>query len=268
MNQSMTKKERKRQLKADLADLEKKLVTDQAALKAFAERWKAGFRSYTLTNFILAWGQRPNVSILAGFKQWKDRGRYVKKGEHAIWIFAPYLKKVKAEDREDDREEEEKILNGFFPVPVFDVSQTEGEDLDLGANDVQGNGDYSLEDLAGKFPEYPLEYRDGLADGTTDGKTIRVSRRKNKAQQIAAYLHELSHILLQHTEGADRENLPHDKAEVEAESVAYITGLCLGIDSRDSLAYVGGFNGNSNHLRSQASLILKTAERILKRIQK
>jgi hypothetical protein len=259
----MTKQERKQQLKADLADLERKIITDQAALEAFAERWRSGFRSYTLTNFLLAWGQRPNVSILAGFKQWKDRGRYVKKGERAVWIFAPYLKKIEAEDED----EEEQILKGFFPVPVFDVSQTEGEDLDIGANDVKGRSCHSLEDLAGKFPEYPLVMTEGLEDGHTDGRTIEISRRKNKAQQITAYLHELAHILLQHTKGADRENLAHDLGEVEAESVAYLTGLCLGINSRDSLRYLGGFNGKGDHLKSQASLILKTAERILKRIE-
>lgn len=58
-----------------------------------------------------------------GFHQWKQVNRSVKKGAHAIYIFAPRFVKKK-EDGEDS------ILTGFLTVPVFRMEDTEGESLD------------------------------------------------------------------------------------------------------------------------------------------
>jgi hypothetical protein len=58
------------------------------------------------------------------FGQWLDVKRAVKKGEHArAIILAPCTKKIK------DGDEERTAVFGFRGVPVFDVSQTDGEAL-------------------------------------------------------------------------------------------------------------------------------------------
>ncbi len=73
-----------------------------------------------------------NCSQVAGYKKWKELGRTVKKGEKAIWILAPYIKKIKVKKKNEDKEEEgeEEIIQGFFSVPVFDISQTEGKPIE------------------------------------------------------------------------------------------------------------------------------------------
>ena len=83
------------------------------------------FHQYSLFNqFIL---MIHGCSQVAGYKKWKEFGRTVKKEEKAVWILAPYFKK---EIREN--EEEEKVIRGFFSVPVFDIAQTEGKEIERG----------------------------------------------------------------------------------------------------------------------------------------
>ena len=55
-------------------------------------------------------------------------GRTVKKGQKGIGIIAPMVGKKKDEDGQSS-EAGEKMLFGFKVVHVFDVSQTEGDDL-------------------------------------------------------------------------------------------------------------------------------------------
>jgi len=59
--------------------------------------------------------QEPKATIVGGFNQWKAAGRYVRKGESGIGIWAP----GKAKDAVDDQDIR------FFMITVFDVSQTE-----------------------------------------------------------------------------------------------------------------------------------------------
>jgi antirestriction protein ArdC len=66
------------------------------------------------------------TSDARGFRQWKEAGRYVKKGSKSFMILAPrFMKKQSA-----DEGETEPILAGFLAVPVFKVEDTEGEPLD------------------------------------------------------------------------------------------------------------------------------------------
>ena len=60
-----------------------------------------------------------------GFLQWKEVGRFPKKGSHAVYILAPRFSKV-----QKDTEDEDRILSGFIAVPVFLVEDTEGKSLD------------------------------------------------------------------------------------------------------------------------------------------
>jgi hypothetical protein len=67
-------------------------------------------------NAALAALQRPNVSLVGGFQQWRKAGRMVRKGEKAIGIFLPLVR------TSDDGE---AAGLAFRVVNVFDISQTE-----------------------------------------------------------------------------------------------------------------------------------------------
>lgn len=63
-----------------------------------------------------------------GYDQWRQVGRYVKKGAKAFYILAPRTKTVKEVD-EEGNEVERTVLIGFIAVPVFRYEDTEGEPL-------------------------------------------------------------------------------------------------------------------------------------------
>jgi antirestriction protein ArdC len=61
-----------------------------------------------------------------GYRQWKQVGRYVKKGSKAIYILVPRITKTV-----DSRTgEEETMLKGFVCKPVFRVEDTDGDPLE------------------------------------------------------------------------------------------------------------------------------------------
>ena len=61
-----------------------------------------------------------------GYRQWKEAGRYVKKGSKAFYILVPYIAKT---DNEETGETEH-FLKGFLCKPVFRAEDTAGDPLD------------------------------------------------------------------------------------------------------------------------------------------
>lgn len=64
-----------------------------------------------------------------GFRQWKEVGRTVKRGARAFYILGPCTVIAKQDDPDRGIEEGDTILTGFRALPVFGLSQTEGEPL-------------------------------------------------------------------------------------------------------------------------------------------
>jgi len=93
-----------------------------------------GLHRWSLNNRMLALmqlaerGEDLDGAHLAGFRQWQDLNRRVRKGEKAIWILAPTKRKL-VEESEDGQKNERVIVTGFRAVPVFNISQTDGEAL-------------------------------------------------------------------------------------------------------------------------------------------
>lgn len=84
-------------------------------------------RAWTWTNRLVA--LRRGHVYAAGFRQWQEVGRHVKKGEHAFHILAPRITKAKEDDEDRGVKEGDPITLGFLAVPVFGYLQTEGEPL-------------------------------------------------------------------------------------------------------------------------------------------
>jgi antirestriction protein ArdC len=262
----MKRKDRNKILLSKLKDLSSELVTDPDKLKAFADRWRGGFRQYSFYNLLLIACQRNDASLCAGFKQWNKHNRFVMKGQEALWILAPGFIKVK--DKNGDGEEEEegtKQVKYFFSVPVFDISQTSGQDLVLGNSEVKGNGDLTLDDVSAKF-DFPMKVNESLADGSTDGKSIKVAKRTSQAQMVAAYFHELAHILLDHAKDRGY-GLSREVKELEAEATSYLVCSCVGIENEGAKKYIGHWKGTVEKIDKSAMKILGTAEKILRQVK-
>jgi len=82
------------------------------------------FHDYSIGNLILIMVQKPEATRVAGFKTWKDLGRWVKKGEKGIAILAPCLppKGQRSKPREGENEEEEIEVSPLYfkVVHVFE----------------------------------------------------------------------------------------------------------------------------------------------------
>jgi antirestriction protein ArdC len=220
------------------------------------------FHRYSFNNHLMIFLQRPDATVVAGFNRWKSLGRFVKKGEKGIAIFAPCRYKTKVET--DAGEETVQQIRGFRVVHVFDISQTEGEelpDLDavrprlLDADAPEGIWDALVAQAAAAGFEV-IRKRRGSENGYCDFSSKQIGVRPDvaPAQAIKTLIHELGHALLHSDE------LPRSKevAEVEVESVAYIVCDAIGLDSGDySFAYVARWSDGATEL------IKDTAERVI-----
>lgn len=266
-------KERKKVLQEKLNELASNLITDVEKLKEFARNWSAGFHHYSFYNLLLIWCQKPKATLCAGFKQWiKKHKRFVRKGEKALWILAPIFKKEKKVEEIKDadgnvvetKEKEIDKLVGFTSVPVFDVSQTEGEALDIGGNNVKANGELpNVEEIGKKFG-FPVRISQGVADGWTNGKEIVLCERKNKAQMVACFFHELGHNLCGHLK--DRKDVSRERAELEAEAVSFLVCSCLNIENNNSASYISCWKGDREKIEQSAYKVLGASEKILKKV--
>ncbi len=81
-------------------------------------------------NHMLAAMQCDGATMVAGFRQWLAAGRSVRKGQTALYIFAPAGRgKAEAEPPASAGADPGAVEGGesvrFLLVPVFDVSQTD-----------------------------------------------------------------------------------------------------------------------------------------------
>ncbi len=79
----------------------------------------ARFHSYSANNCLLIRSQRSDASRVAGLKQWNGLGYTVRKGERAIWVWAPVTKKTDEAGTGVVRE----IVVAFRPAPAFYAAQ-------------------------------------------------------------------------------------------------------------------------------------------------
>jgi len=107
-------------------------LTDGIAQLTSSEAWtawlrvQARFHRYSFSNALLIALQCPEATRVTGFHTWRRLGRTVQRGESALWILAPVTRRVVSDD---DPEQSTRVVTAFKPVPVFDVSQTSGDDL-------------------------------------------------------------------------------------------------------------------------------------------
>ncbi len=156
---------------------------------------------------LLIAAQCHEATRVAGFNAWRKMNRFVRKGEKAIWILAPMVyKNADAEDGDDDR-----VIRGFKCVPVFDVAQTDGEELPSICNRLDGD------DPAGHFAQLVAVAQSigftrrgrtsSAAPPTVTARTTCIaseSRSTNSpAQRVKTLAHEIAHAIL-HEELKDR----------------------------------------------------------------
>lgn len=240
-----------------------------------SERWldwlkfQAQFHNYSFGNVMLILMQAPDATRVAGFHAWKKLGRSVRKGGRGLWILAPMVSKVD----NDDGTKSSRCF-GFKAVRVFDVSQTDGEELPeapivkLTGDDTNG----AFADLKGfaNLLGFTVTLTDELP-GDANGmcrhltKEIFVKASNAPIQRVKTLAHELGHSLLH--DPAHGQTMDRGHMELEAESVAYVVCEHLGIESDEySFGYVAHWSEGKNAgdlIKTSGQRIQKAAEQII-----
>jgi hypothetical protein len=214
------------------------------------ERWLKfcrQFRQYSFHNQVMILSQRPEATWVAGYSSWKQLGRQVRRGECGIRILAPSWREEPPVDNEKEEPLELVRVRSFTVVRVFDVAQTEGTELPRPLHQIDdGVRQVELDLLLSRAGEvgFSVEFWDLRGDRNGDCshalRRIRIDRRLPPAQVVKTLAHELAHALLHGGEFSGSRAL----AELEAESVAYVSCRDLGIDSSAySFGYVASWAG-------------------------
>jgi hypothetical protein len=234
----------------------------------------------------------PVPSYVAGFRTWKGLGRSVDKGQHGYAILAPLSYRARAaretdgsvrplSQREEIGDGEQLVrgpatLRGFTVAYVFDISQTSGEPVPEQHHPqlLHGQAPVGLHEQLSSFlrerdftvSDVPDAEAIGGANGLTNfvTRTISVRADIDDAARVKTLAHESGHVLLhdpnREPELARLVAAHRGRAEVEAESVAYIIGSAHGLDTSSySVPYVTSWAGVAN----PADLVRATAQRVV-----
>jgi len=230
------------------------------------------FHDYSIGNLILIMLQKPDAIRVAGFTTWKDLDRYVRKGEKGIAILAPCMppKQTKVVEPEDEENESLGEIRPIYfkVVHVFDISQTEGQELpEVEVPALTGEADEGFfegtlsvaraQGIEVSFESRP--YQDPAIKGMYSGKTIWVKPEESRAQQLKTLLHEMGHY---YSEGVFR--MPRRNAETIAESVAFTVGAHFGFDTGTrSFPYVALWAQDKKVLEQNLADIRKVSTKII-----
>jgi len=163
------------------------------------------FHRYSFANCILISLQRPGATRVAGFHTWRKMGRRVRKGERGIAILAPVVRRIKVEDEETGEVATRTTAPHAFRVAwVFDISQTDGDDLPDGpVSRLRGDDPdhvfHRLLEVAARIG-FRVEFAefDGSKNGdcTYSEQRIRVREDLEPAMACKTLAHELARVVL------------------------------------------------------------------------
>ena len=249
---------------------------------------------YSWNNQFLIWFQSSvrgfEATYVRGYKQWEAIDRTVKKGEKAMYVLAPMLahrcmqKGCEAKAKyfrdgriyiciKDSNHKVGKFLVGFKDVPVFDISQTEGEDIpQITLKDKCENAKPEIWDALVSLAEsHDFKVIIGNAKGAEgycshDKKEIVISSNADFGYQVKILAHEVGHLLM-HKDIKDYQQ-QRARYETEAEGVAWVVCEALGVHSAEdnySFGYIAtwGKDNTKQLVKKSLQTITKTSQKIL-----
>ena len=246
--------------------------TDSATQDATFRAWLGSmsrFYNYSFGNQLLIASQCPSATRVAGFQRWRGMGRFVIKGQKAIYILAPVIRHGNEKSEKKATEEGERVsrIAGFRAATVFDVAQTDGEPLPEAPehNATEGGEDLlpKLEAATRAFGvELSYQAIPGRVEGYSKGGFIAIDEAQAVAAKCGTLAHELAHELL-HWNG--EEKATKQQRELEAEATAYVVLTHFGMQS-GSRFYLTGYGITGAMLQASMQIIAATARRIIEKI--
>lgn len=214
-------------------------------------------KSYSFNNTLLIVSQRPEATMVMGFKEWQKLGRFVDKGESGLRILAPLVGKMDKEKVDpltqkpvldavgEPVKEAKNVIRGFRTVSVFDISQTSGKEIpnvrDFISREM-ADDDY-MSKLYQDYKKYLVETKGvdvkeaqtdkgvgGYFHRGTEEIVISSNNTENDTEKFRVLVHEYAHSVL-HNKNSEMKDLPREHKEAQAESVAYVVSNYYGLDS-------------------------------------
>lgn len=192
-----------------------------------------------------------------GFNQWKEIKRFIKKGEKStVSILAPafkkyfsrfyiegeekiYLKKdEKAPAGKKEETESGQYINGFYGIPVFAATQTEGQEIKY--------KELKLPDMpymqVAKFLDIKVEAV-GFKGGSYGSFTPALNRIQLATPNQVTFFHELSHAIDHYLikklggKGLSMETKQYSEQEIVAQFSANVLAYIVGYEIEQTTAY-------------------------------
>ena len=249
----------------------------------------AAFHRYSLGNQALAVEQLMarglEVSPIASFNAWKEKGRCVRKGQKAIALFMPVSIKARSAAEEGDSEKGSPSSEASSDRPAqrrvfmlknnwFAHSQT---DADPSAEPsepeplphISWDKDKALETLG--IREVPFWHVDGNIQGYAYTKLGEIAVNPMAGLPHKTRFHEIAHCILhgnEEVEMVDGASLIKCIKEAEAEATAYLCCAALNLGGLEcARGYIQNWlsNDSSRELfKKSASRVFSAADKILK----
>lgn len=221
------------------------------------------FHRYSWLNCALITFQKPDATHVAGFETWRSLGRYVKRGERGIIVRIPTPVKV-----DKGTEKEETILR-FKCGHVFDVSQTDGEELPQ-FSVVTGDPGCLLNRLENYASNkgIKIERREDLGHGVkgvSHKGSVSLKKYLEPAEEFAVLAHELAHEQMHQGlfPRPDRHIL-----ELEAEAVSYVVCSAAGLDlGTAAVDYIQLYSGDPKQLAASLDRIKRCSAEMIESLQ-
>lgn len=225
----------------------------------------ARFWTYSVRNCLLIQLQCPQATRCAGRSLWNRLGYHIERGQKAIWIWAPMLKK----QLDPDTQEEVTVVTGFRPAPVFDFSQL-AERLekplpqfwaplpeDHSVKLARCMGKIEAGGIAVELTRLP----EGV-EGTSAGGRIRIDERLDSHNRLLVLLHELTHELW-HARDEEDPTRTRQQKEFEAEAVAFVAASVMGLEHPTARDYLLNWKATPEQLQQSLLIIQRMVRKVL-----
>lgn len=241
--------------------------TDAAKQNEAFKAWlmtMSRFYSYSFGNQMLIAMQCPTATHVAGFRRWQSMNRFVRKGEKAIRVLAPIIRRKEDETTNDGKTSR---IAGFRVASVFDISQTDGEPLpEAPEHDATSGGTDLLPKIEAGIRACGIElvYTTiaGGAQGLSKGGIIEIENEQTISAKCGTAVHEWAHELLHKSDRSQGKQ----QRELEAEAIAFAVLTHYGMQP-GSRFYLASYGITGEMLVSTMQTISTTAKRIIERIE-
>jgi hypothetical protein len=234
------------------------------------------FHKYSHTNQMLIFCQKPEATLVAGYRTWQEMGHQVRaeEKEEGIKIMAPIFRKHLEENELGQPISLQKLV-GFKVVRVYDSSQ---------------RTEYAKAfwDFRERVPDhaedkYELVRRAVMSDsleiveqpmprgkrGEANPDVIYLREGMDSVDRTNTLIHEWGHEILHFGPARSlvEEEFPKPIQECQAESVAYIVSHFLGINSQFSRDYLLHYGNTAETLIKNMPVIQKTSHHMIQKIE-